>query len=345
MSHEGAPDVLLREGLEGVAFTRTRLSAVDGRAGRLTIGGRSLDALQCATPEQVAELLWDCAPVDLGAARERAWEVLHRPSLEVADGMDALRGAVANHWPVTGDIDGATQLVASVGVFVASWIRVQLGQEPQAPDAGLPHADDLLRMSVGGPPSHAQALRTYLTTVSDHGMNASTFACRVVASTESDMVSSVTAAIGALKGPLHGGAPGPVLDMLDAAADDPRGWVQAALERDERIMGFGHRVYKTRDPRADALARAVRSLESNKRLTVATTLEQAALELLAQHKPGRSLFTNVEFYTALLLDALGFPRAAFTPLFACGRVIGWTAHYLEQRAAGRLIRPTALYAR
>ena len=189
-----------------------------------------------------------------------------------------------------------------------------------------------------------------LVTVADHGLNASTFAARVVASTQAGLASSVLAALSALKGPLHGGAPGPVLDMLDAVGmpDNAESWIAAALARGERLMGFGHRVYRVRDPRADALKGAVRALSAAgtidpARLALAESVEAAALRQLRLKKPDRALDTNVEFYTSLLLEALGFPREAFTGVFAMGRVAGWIAHAREQALDGRLIRPKSIY--
>jgi citrate synthase len=241
------------------------------------------------------------------------------------------------------------RLPASSSVELAGAVAVMLGRRP--PDASLGHAEDLLRMISGEVhPAKARALDAYLKVVSDHGMNASTFTCRVIASTGSDLVSAVTGAIGALKGPLHGGAPGPVLDMLDAIGEPSRAvaWLGAELAAGRRIMGMGHRIYRVRDPRAAVLEREVERLEaagvSTKRLQLARAVERAAAELLAKKYPDRPLQANVEFYTAVLLDAVGLPRALFSPLFAVGRLAGWCAHYAEQRANGRLIRPASEYA-
>jgi citrate synthase len=186
-------------------------------------------------------------------------------------------------------------------------------------------------------------------TVADHGMNASTFAARVVASTGSDAISAVVAGVGALKGPLHGGAPGPVLDMLDAIGAPNRAvsWLESELAAGRRIMGMGHRVYRVRDPRAAVLEAALERLEREGtrggRLPLARAVERAATELLAGRHPERALRTNVEFYTAVLLDALGIDRRLFSATFAVGRVIGWYAHIEEQRRSGRLIRPASRY--
>jgi len=206
----------------------------------------------------------------------------------------------------------------------------------------------MLAGTVPEPPRVA-ALDAYLCCVVDHGMNASTFVARIVASTGSDLVSAIVAAIGTLKGPLHGGAPGPVLDMLNAIGDPAhaRPWLEAELAAGRRLMGMGHRIYRVRDPRAAALEHAMSLLEqtgaAGERLTLARAVEREAERLLTERHPGRSLRANVEFYTAVLLEAIGVPRTLFSPTFAASRVIGWCAHVDEQRRVGRLIRPASTY--
>ena len=225
------------------------------------------------------------------------------------------------------------------------------GLEPIGPRHELSRSANYLYMLTGREPGPAtvRALETYLNTVADHGLNASTFAARVIIATESDMVSAVTGAIGALKGPLHGGAPGPALDMVFeiGSADQAEFFIRAKLARAERLMGFGHRVYKVRDPRADVLAEAAEkmfSTEGDMHLyDLAKDVESTALELLEEHKPGRNLKTNVEFFTALLLHGIGLEIPLFTPTFAAGRVAGWIGHCLEQKRTGRLIRPDSRY--
>jgi citrate synthase len=199
-------------------------------------------------------------------------------------------------------------------------------------------------------PLAAKALDTYWVTVMDHGMNASTFTARVIASTRSDMVSALTGAIGALKGPLHGGAPGPVLDMLVeiGSAAHAEQWLKGELAAGRRIMGFGHRVYKVRDPRAEVLSKVAEQmggahLHDRTLFDLARAVEQTALRVLDEHKPGRNLKTNVEFYTALVLQSLGLKPKCFVAMFACGRAAGWCAHVIEQHAADRLIRPQSEY--
>lgn len=341
-------------GLDGVQVADTRLSDVDGQAGRLIIAGQSVEALaEGSTFAEACARLWELPAADvrraLGAGRAAAFARL--PTLGDAlarpDAMDALRATVAH-------LDGsasAAEITGAVAVFSAAWARARTGSKALAPDVEADHASDLLRMMTGQVPDAARvrAANAYLVTVIDHGMNASTFAARVVASTGSDRVSAIVAGIGALKGPLHGGAPGPVLDMLDAIGtpEKARPWIDAALERGERIMGMGHRIYRVRDPRAFVLERAIGALEASgeasDRLALARATEKAAEAALAARHPDRPLKANVEFYTAVLLEALGVPRAMFTAIFSCARVAGWCAHVEEQRAVGRLIRPASRY--
>jgi citrate synthase len=262
--------------------------------------------------------------------------------------MDALRASVGR---LQGD--DAELVVGAIAVFAAAWSRRARGLDPIAPDASADHAADYLRMLTGrAPEAFARAMDAYLVTVIDHGMNASTFAARVIASTGSDLVSSVTGALGALKGPLHGGAPGPVLDMLAAIGSPERAddWLRGELRAGRRIMGMGHRVYRVRDPRAAVLEREVQRVEAagggpelGAKLALARATERAAERLLAERHPDRPLRANVEFYTAVLLDAIGVPCSAFTPTFAVSRACGWCAHVLEQRETGRLIRPASRY--
>jgi citrate synthase len=250
------------------------------------------------------------------------------------------------------EVDIAFMLVAAPAVFTPGILRLQRGLTPLPPDPTLGHAADILRMLHGEPatPERAAALDRYLITASDHGLNASTFVARIVASTRAGLTSATIAAMSALKGPLHGGAPGPVLDMLDEieSADRASSWLEDALARGDRLMGFGHRVYRVRDPRADALKEGVQRLAragevDRNRLRLAEAVEAAALDLLARKKPNRPLQTNTEFYTALLLEAVGLPREAFTCAFAAGRTAGWIAHAREQMLNGRLIRPQSRY--
>jgi citrate synthase len=343
-------------GLEGIVVANTAISDVDGENGKLVIAGADVEQLaQSSSYEDAAARVLAAGgaklsdlPGALARARAEAWELLPRvgDALDHPDGMDALRAGLA-HLRASGD-DGADAVTAigAAPVIVAAWNRRRTGQAPVAPMPGLSHAADYLAMTRGEAPTAdaARALDAYLVTVIDHGMNASTFTARVVTSTASDLISAVVAAVGALKGPLHGGAPGPVLDMLDAIREPARAeaWLVGELERGNRIMGMGHRIYRVRDPRAAVLEHAVTHLASE-RLVLAHAVEQAAAKILRERKPDRPLAANVEFYTAVLLDAVGLPREQFAPTFGVSRTAGWCAHVIEQRRVGKLIRPQSRY--
>ncbi len=353
-----------RPGLEDVIAAETALSWVDGEGGRLIVRGHPIEELATRRFEDVCGLLWDGRLPDaaraqalrrgLGEGRCLAFRALPRlgAALEREDAMEALRaGVAALEAGQEGFERTSLRLTGAIAVFAAAWQRLRGGAQPLAPDPERAHGDDLLRMLRGEPAPAAlvRGLDSYLVTVAEHGMNASTFTARVVASTRSDAVSALVAAIGSLKGPLHGGAPGPVLDMLDAigSARDAAAWLRGELAAGRRIMGIGHRVYRVRDPRARVLETAIAELEragvASRYLSLARAVERAALEALDAHRPERKLRTNVEFYTAVLLDVLGIPRALFTPVFAAGRAAGWLAHVAEERGAGRLIRPRQRY--
>ncbi len=344
-------------GLDDVIAAETILSHVDGEAGRLIIRGHDLEELAGRVSfEDVTAMLWDgLVPVGddpralFGKARERAFGYLsplagNLKGLTPVEGMRLLLAALPD-----ADENPAALAVGASAVAAAMAIRGAKGLAPVAPDASAGHAADLLRMIKDAPvdEGRARGLDTYLVTVIDHGLNASTFTARVVASTEAGLLSSVVAGLCALKGPLHGGAPGPVLDMLDAigSIENADAWLDDAMVRGARLMGFGHRIYRVRDPRADVLKTAAARLKGgdNNRIAFAEAVEQTVLNVLQRRKPGRRLDTNVEFYTAILLDALGVPREGFTPLFAAGRTAGWVAHAREQENAGRIIRPQSRY--
>jgi citrate synthase len=337
-------------GLDGVVVADTRLSRVDGAAGELVLRGLPVaEAVRLCRFEDALALLWadlaDTANLAarLGEARRAAFALV--PAVLAAARPLPPAAALRAMLAALPEPEDPVPVVAAVPVFLAARLRAGAGLAPIAPDPGLGHAADLLRMNgAAAAPRQAAALDAYLVTVADHGLNASTFAARVVASTRAGMVPSVVAGLCALEGPLHGGAPGPVLDMLDAIGEPAAaaGWLAAELAAGRRLMGFGHRIYRRRDPRADVLKAVVATLDSP-RIRLAEAVEHAALAALRRSKPDRVLETNVEFWTALLLDAVGLPRDAFTAVFAMGRVAGWTAHVLEQRATGRLIRPESRY--
>ncbi|HKZ54876.1 MAG TPA: citrate synthase/methylcitrate synthase [Anaerolineales bacterium] len=373
----------IARGLEGVKFTETRLSKVDGLAGELTIAGFPLQELAPnASFEEVLFLLWyDRLPTasDLEALRESLASQRSLPPAAIAvlreaagrrlPTMDAIRMTVDTVGLCEGephrgegqvDVGCAVALVAHMPTIAAAYWRLRQGEEPIAPRADLGHAANYLAMLTGEVPhpEGARALETYFNAVVDHGMNASTFTARVIVSTRSDMVSAIVGALGALKGPLHGGAPGPALDMVfeireragrsgDSVEQEAQAWAKDTLASGGRIMGFGHRIYKVRDPRADVLADAARRLfqgaGDSQLYQDALTVEQVMLKELEEYRPGRGIKTNVEFFTALILLGVGLPNEMFTPTFAISRVGGWTAHVLEQIKEDRLIRPDAVY--
>jgi citrate synthase len=362
-------------GLDGIVAVRTRLSHVDGQNGILIVGGYELKELAgTVTFEEAAHLLWtghlpNTSEVgllrrEIAAQRsipdnimnvvcECAREgVLPIDTLRVACSMLSMNAGQASDMPYVGDVATAKMLLARFPTIVAAHARTAAGREPIAPRPDLSLAANFLYMVNGKDPDPiaARALDTYWVTVIDHGMNASTFAARVIASTRADMVSAVTGAIGALKGPLHGGAPGPVLGMLldIREAENAEAWVRRELTAGRRIMGFGHRIYKVRDPRAEVLARVAEDmagavLHDRKLFDLARNVEKIVLRVLEDVKPGRNLKTNVEFYTALVLQSLGLSPATFVAMFACGRCAGWCAHVIEQHAEDHLIRPQSEY--
>jgi citrate synthase len=357
------------QGLEGVVAAATRLSSVDGEAGVLLLAGYPVEEIAPrASFEEMVWLLWTGGlpgAEDLEALRSRfasrralpaeVLDLLRAAARQRVPAMDALRMAAGalSLMPGAGEDprEDAATLVAAFPTIVASYWRLTRGEEPVVPRPDLGHAASYLHLLTGGEPApeRARGLETYLNTVTDHGLNASTFTARVIVSTRSDVISAVTGAVGALKGPLHGGAPGPALDMVFEIGTPERAEavLREKLARGERLMGFGHRVYRVRDPRADVLAGAAerfyRRGGDEALYDLARSVEATALRLLREHKPDRPLDTNVEFYTALLLHGLGLPAELFTPTFAVGRVAGWTAHALEQLATGRLIRPESTY--
>jgi citrate synthase len=357
-------------GLEGVIAAQTRLSAVDGKAGKLMIAGFPLEEIAPrASFEEMVYLLWTG---DLPNSRQlgefrgvlaqnrsvipqAAMDLLVASAAEKVNGMDALRiaaGALSLDLPSgAGEWAENVAIIARLPVLAAAYWRLRNGEQPVEPRPDLGYAANYLYMLRGQTPhlAHARALETYLNAVIDHGLNASTFTARVIISTGSDLVSALVGAIGALKGPLHGGAPGPALDMVfeigEASRAEP--YLRQKLERGERLMGFGHRVYKVRDPRADVLSVAAEQLYQQagdlKLYALAKSVEKAALKLLEEYKPRRHLQTNVEYYTALLLHGLGLPVELFSPTFAISRAAGWIAHCREQQRLNRIFRPQSHY--
>lgn len=365
MTNKTSQDTVVHSGLAGVVAAATQIGLVDGERGRLVYRGYWAQELAVQyTFEHVAHLLWfGSLPSESELLGLREQMARFRPlpdhvktivdSLPAdADMMSVLRTAISAlagsdfSWPPTPL--QAIRLTAMVPTVIAYRHRRLNGLEPIAPRPDLSHTANYLYMLNGEEPSnaHVAALDAYLILTAEHGMNASTFAGRVTISTRSDLVSAVCSAIGAMRGPLHGGAPSEVDDTLAAIGtkENAEPFLRALLMRGERIMGFGHRVYKTRDPRAVALSQVARRVAGEDPwLDLATYVEDVAVRLLAEYKPGRNLYANVEFYAAAVLRAVGLPRTLYTPTFTVARMAGWTAHALEQATEDRIIRPESAY--
>ncbi len=368
-----AMEPVIAKGLEGITAAATQIAEVDGQNGRLTLRGYDIGELSGKVAfEEVAYLLWNGSlPTraeygDLKAEMSQA-RALPVPILAAlrelaphAEGMHILRMGASMLSIGDPDVDSldlagakrrAARLQAQMPALVAHTWRLRQGQEiiPPKPEHGL--AEGFLYMLEGVEPDQARVdgLNAYMVAVSEHGLNVSTFCARVALSTDSDMVSALTAAVGALKGPKHGGVPGPVLDMLHeiGSPDQTDAYIRAEMTAGRRIMGFGHRIYKVRDPRAAILSTAVEKMAAltndYELLNLTKSVEQTTIDVLAELKPGRDLYANVELYAALILHAVGVPSALFTPVFAIGRTSGWTAHMIEQLEDNRIIRPNSVY--
>ncbi len=350
-------------GLEGIIAASTALSHVFGEEGRLVYRGYDIHELAGKTTfEEVAYLLWfghlpnehELKEFNIQLAENRFLPQAVIDGIRVlpanAEPMDALRTGVSllgavqpDRFGGTPDRDEAIALAASFPVILAAFFRLRQGKEPIRARPELNTAQNYLYQLFGTEPDekHWKPLETYLNLLADHGLNASTFTARVIASTESDLCSAITGAVGALKGPLHGGAPSKVLDMLNeiGSEENVEAWVDHALDNNQRLMGFGHRVYKAEDPRAEVLRGLAEIASTPEFFGLSKTTEDVVLRKLDERKPGRRLYTNVEFYSAAVLAAVGLPGDMFTPTFAVARSVGWTAHVLEQVAHNRLIRP------
>jgi citrate synthase len=349
-----ATDTDVQSGLEGVVAFATEIAEPDREGGALRYRGVDIEELVGAVPfEQVWGLLVDgtylpgLPPAEPHALTVRSGD----PRVDVQSALAML----APEWGFGQLIDisdeEAREQLARASVMALSFVAQSargVGRPP-VPQSEVDKAQSiperfLMRWRGEIDPNHAKAIDAYWISAAEHGMNASTFTARVVASTGADAAAALSAAVGALSGPLHGGAPSRVLKMLDAveASGNAEQWIKDALDRGERLMGFGHRVYRAEDPRARVLRRTAHELGSA-RVEVAEALEQAALAELHARKPDRVLATNVEFWSAVVLDYAEVPPELFTPLFVCARTAGWSAHIVEQKREGRLIRPTAKY--
>jgi citrate synthase len=350
-------------GLEGIVAAQTAISMVDGENGRLVYRGYVIaDLAEDMSFEEVAHLLWygrlptraELDALTLELASSRALTPAAAATLDAlpkdTDPMDVLRSVVSvqgvEHRLEKPTIPLAIHASASFPTILATFHRRQQGLEPIKPRTDLGHAANYLHMLNGkeSGPELVRALNTYLVLLADHGMNASTFTARVIASTESDLASCLVGAIGALKGPAHGGAPSAVMDQLEkiGTAENAERWMREARKQKVRFMGFGHRIYRTYDPRAKILKTMCARLNPEF-YELASKVEETALQILHEEHPERPQATNVEFYSAGVLQAIGLPKEYFPPTFAVSRVAGWTAHVLEQSANNRIIRPQSEY--
>jgi citrate synthase len=350
-------------GLEGVIAARTEISLVDGANGRLVYRGYVIaDLAEEMAFEEVAHLLWNGSLPNRAQLEALTHELAGSRALTPAatatldalpadtDPMDVLRSVVSvqgvEHKLEKPTIPLAVHATASFPTILANFHRRQQGQKLVEPRPDLGHAANYLYMLNGkeATPELVRALNTYLVLLADHGMNASTFTARVIASTDSDLASCLVGAIGALKGPAHGGAPSAVMDQLEqiGTAANADHWLREARKQKVRFMGFGHRIYRTYDPRAKILKALCKDLNP-KFYELASKVEETALDILHEEHPERPQATNVEFYSAGVLQAIGLPKEYFPPTFAVSRVAGWSAHVLEQSAHNRLIRPQSEY--
>ncbi|WP_233459931.1 citrate/2-methylcitrate synthase [Microbacterium resistens] len=364
-------------GLTNVVVAETAIGDVRGAEGTFHYRGVSgPDLAADARFEDAWHLVALGAPLPDDAARaafRRRIGALRALPTEAAEGLAALAGSgldpmallrtgialvsAADGRPVLydedpdGRIDDALRIAAVAPTLVAAQHRLGAGLAPVPPDPSLDPVTDYLRMLTGARPDPrlSRALATYLTAAIDHGFNASTFTARVIASTGADLASCVGGALGALSGPLHGGAPARALEMLDDVRDPDHAdaWVRERVLRGERIMGFGHAVYRTEDPRSRLLREVALALRADglagARVDLAVAVERTVIRVLEELKPGRSLRTNVELYAAIVMEACGIPRELFTPTFAAARIIGWGAHAVEQAGDGKILRPSSRY--
>lgn len=348
---------MMQKGLKDVVAVETKIASVDGEKGELRYRGRKVDELIGQTTfEELASFIWngnkkDVDFISIRKLPDHVERVIDTLPMEISI-MDAIRTAVSafahqsfKELPMD---EQAVTLTAALPVIIARHYRKQQGLPVVEPDPNLNHTANYLWMLTGEIPSAAQveALETYLNLTMEHGLNASTFAARVTISTESDITAAVTSALGTMKGPLHGGAPSGVIDLLEEIREvgDVKTVIEKKLSANERIMGFGHRVYKTEDPRSILLREKCLSLHGKDEwLDLATKAEKEIIELLDIHKPGRKLYTNVEFYAAAIMRSIEMPSELFTPTFSAARIVGWTAHAIEQISDNTIFRPQSIY--
>ncbi|AEP85888.1 citrate synthase CitA [Bacillus spizizenii] len=356
---------MVHYGLKGITCVETSISHIDGEKGRLIYRGHHAKdiALNHSFEEAAYLILFGKlpSPEELHtfegklAAERYLPEHIERLIQSLPNNMDdmsVLRTVVSalgeNAYSFQPKTEEAIRLIAITPSIIAYRKRWTRGEQAIAPFSQYGHVENYYYMLTGEQPSEAKkkALETYMILAIEHGMNASTFSARVTLSTESDLVSAVTAALGTMKGPLHGGAPSAVTKMLEdiGEKENAEAYLTEKLEKGERLMGFGHRVYKTKDPRAEALRQKAEEVAGNDRdLDLALHVEAAAIRLLEIYKPGRKLYTNVEFYAAAVMKAIDFEDELFTPTFSASRMVGWCAHVLEQAENNMIFRPSAKY--
>jgi citrate synthase len=368
----GTPAVEVPRGLKGVAVAETTIGDVRGDEGFYHY--RQYNAIDLARHRSFEEVWHLVHRGSLPTAEEgRAFDEQIRPLRSIPEDVVEILPSIArtqSHSPLVGLRSAYSIAAAALGfastldvsrdelehqglltsalfpTLVAALYRLRQGQDPIEPNPELPHAANYLYMLSGREPDvdRARAVEQYMISTIDHGFNSSAFTARVIASTRADLGSAVLGALGALSGPLHGGAPSRALDMLDeiGTPENAEAWLRARLEQGDRIMGFGHAVYRTEDPRSRLLFEIAQRL-GGPRVALAQAVERKTLALLRELRPGRELYSNVEYYAAVVLEAAGLPREMFTPTFASSRVVGWTAHIVEQTSDNRIIRPSARY--
>lgn len=356
---------MYQPGLKGIVAAQTAISHIDGEKGLLIYRGHDVRTLtgRCSF-EEAAYLLWYGRMPSTEESNHLGEELktkrtLSEPMLDVLthlpenmDPMSVLRtvlsaeGGSEYGWKPT--LDQAVRITALIPTIIAYRERHLKGAAFIEPHDELGHVSNYLYMLTGMEPERAvsQALETYMILTMEHGMNASTFSARVTASTESDLISSVISAIGTMKGPLHGGAPTGVIALLEeiVTEENAESVIRKKISQGEKLMGFGHRIYKTRDPRATALKEKLLEFHGeNEELDLAIAIEDIAVKLLEELKPGRGLYTNVEYYAASIMRAIHLPDHLFTPTFTAARAVGWTAHVLEQSENNTIFRPQSDY--
>ncbi|WP_404450325.1 citrate synthase/methylcitrate synthase [Sutcliffiella horikoshii] len=355
----------VQRGLKGVLAAETSIAEVDGLNGRLIYRGYEIrDIATTYSFEEIAHLLW-FGELPSGGQLEKFKSTFSSyrtltPTMEKVlsvlpsdmDMMSVVRTVISSAgdqflaWKPT--VENAMKLTAVIPTIIAYRKRILEGKDLIAPFLKYSHVENYLYMLHGNPasPEHLRALETYMILTMEHGMNASTFSARVTASTESDLVSAVTSAIGTMKGPLHGGAPSEVIVLLDELdkVENKKLHLREKIISGEKLMGFGHRIYKTHDPRSIALKETLSGLVGKDRwLDLALEVERAAIDVLEELKPGRGLYTNVEFYAAAIMKAINMNSSLFTPTFTASRMVGWTAHVLEQAEDNVIYRPLSKY--